>query len=745
MTNRPASPALSFSDRAEEIFCTAMEMAKVDERRAWVVAECGGNSELLGEVERLLSAQPDVEHVFETARMALAAGNEVMTALTADPKVQASVAGKCRPEELLGTSIGPYLLREVIGKGGCGVVYLAEQTKPVRRQVALKLIKLGMDTESVIARFESERQALAIMDHPGIARVYDAGAATDGRPYFVMEHAQGMHITEYCDRHCLTLQERIGLFVQVCAAIQHAHQKGIIHRDIKPSNVLVSESEGVAVPKVIDFGIAKSTQQRLSETSIVTVGGQLIGTPAYMSPEQADLRVLDIDTRSDIYALGVLLYELLVGRTPFDPAELASHGLDEMRRIAREVEAPRLSERVAALTPDEVEKTARLRREDPRRLIATLRGDLGCIVMKALEKDRDRRYGTAADLAADIRRFRNNEPVIARAPSRAYRVRKWIRRNRVFFVAGLCVTLALAAGFGVSAWMFLREKVARREAEHARANAMLLQKQAEIREKITLATVLINQGRMREADDLVSDLPVALCPPYMEEVRVFRSLADWNAVEQRWMETAARAVTAAQLNRVDVTDQSGGVTCDYMSGAAALLTVDDAAGYHELCRDALARFSTSNSPVAAEQILKVNLLLSPTPEVLDSLKPLVRVAVGSLSSQARVQPNTVEAWCLMSLALYEYRRDDWTGALETARIARLPGDAPARRATAGLIRAMCLQRLGSKTEAVREFDEARKLIESRFARPLSAYALDTWYSWLTARVILREAKALVSG
>src|SRR5688500_13941178 len=313
--------------------------------------------------------------------------------------------------------IGPFKILQKLGEGGCGVVYMAEQEKPIRRRVAVKLIKLGMDTKQVIARFEAERQALALMDHPNIARVFDAGATDHGRPYFVMELVRGIRITEYCDQNNLPTEQRLNLFVQVCQAIQHAHQKGIIHRDIKPSNILVTLHDSVAVPKVIDFGIAKATEQRLTDKTLFTEFQAFIGTPAYMSPEQAVMTSLDIDTRSDIYALGVLLYELLTGRTPFDAKELLAAGFDEMRRTLREREPLRPSTRLSTMAHDELTATARHRSVDTPKLAHLLRGDLDWIVMKALEKDRTRRYETANGLVADIRRHLNNEVIVARPPS----------------------------------------------------------------------------------------------------------------------------------------------------------------------------------------------------------------------------------------------------------------------------------------------------------------------------------------
>ncbi len=361
-----------------------------------------------------------------------------------------------------GDGIGPYKLLEQIGEGGCGVVYLAEQVQPLRRQVALKVIKLGMDTRQVVARFEAERQTLALMDHPNIARVFDAGATETGRPYFVMELVRGVRITEYCHQHRLPTHERLALFMQVCHAIQHAHQKGIIHRDIKPSNILVTMHDGIPVPKVIDFGIAKATQQPLTNKTVFTAFQQFIGTPAYMSPEQAGLSPDssgDIDTRSDIYSLGMLLYELLAGQTPFDTKRLCDAGLDEILRVIREEEPPRPSTRLAT----ELSKNPQSAIGTPQ--LKEVRGDLDWIVMKCLEKDRRRRFETANGLAADIQRFLSNEPVLARPPSNLYRFQKTVRRNKLAFVAVGAVALALVIGLGLSTWMFHREKRAKERLE----------------------------------------------------------------------------------------------------------------------------------------------------------------------------------------------------------------------------------------------------------------------------------------
>jgi eukaryotic-like serine/threonine-protein kinase len=446
--------------REEEIFEAARDLASPEARAEYLSRACGEDAALRERVQGMLRDDSAAAEFFGTTRPNPASAAGLADTIRINPS----------PEEI-GAVIGRYKLREKIGEGGCGVVYVAEQEQPVRRRVALKIIKLGMDTKSVVARFEAERQALAMMDHPNIAKVIDAGTTDTGRPYFVMELVRGVKVTEYCDKHGLTVSARLDLFIKICRAVQHAHQKGIIHRDLKPSNILVTLHDGVPVPKIIDFGIAKATEGRLTDLTIYTQLNQFIGTPAYMSPEQAEMSGLDIDTRSDIYALGVLLYELLTSRTPFDAKELIRAGLDELRRKIREDEPVRPSTRLSTMLDADLTTVAKHAAADPPKLISLLRGDLDWIVMKALEKDRTRRYDTANGMAMDIERFQQNEPVLACPPSQFYRLRKFARRNRVGFAAVAAVSAALLLGLVVSAWQAVRATRAQRNERSARLAA----------------------------------------------------------------------------------------------------------------------------------------------------------------------------------------------------------------------------------------------------------------------------------
>ena len=423
-----------FNQRAKVVFMAALEKESPELRNQYLDQACANDSELRREVIELLASLKQADSFLENKP---GAGLE-QTAMHSTLLISA------------GEAIGPYKLLEEIGEGGMGSVWVAQQSEPIKRKVAIKLIKAGMDSKAVLARFGAERQALAMMDHPNIARVLDGGMTEQGRPYFAMEYVKGVPLTEYCDQAKLSVKERLELFLPICNAVQHAHQKGIIHRDLKPSNVLVCLYDGKPVPKVIDFGLAKAIHQSLTEQSLYTAHGMMLGTPLYMSPEQAEHNNLDIDTRTDVYSLGVILYELLTGTTPLEKAQFKQAAAAEMLRLIREVEPPKPSTRLSGSAS--LPSVAAQRSIDPRHLTRSITGDLDWVVMKALEKERSRRYETANGLGMDILRHLSGEAVVAAPPSSAYRFKKFIRRNRVMVTAGSAVAAALLIGVVAFAW-----------------------------------------------------------------------------------------------------------------------------------------------------------------------------------------------------------------------------------------------------------------------------------------------------
>jgi serine/threonine protein kinase/WD40 repeat protein len=453
----------------KQIFLEAIDRESPEELRRYLDKACGDNAQVRSRVEALLQAHGKVGNFL---------GGPPPDTVTTDQSVT----------ETPGAVIGPYKLLQPIGEGGMGVVYMAEQREPVERRVALKVIRPGMDSRQVITRFEAEEQALAMMDHPNIARVFDAGTTTTGRPYFVMELVKGVPITEYCDEHHLTPRQRLELFVPLCHAVQHAHQKGIIHRDIKPSNVLVAEYDGRPVPKIIDFGVAKAIQQRLTERTVFTQLGQVVGTIEYMSPEQAKLNQMDVDTRSDIYSLGVLLYELLTSETPFDRQRLHTAAFDDLLRIIREEEPPKPSVRLSS--SESLPSIAANRQIEPKKLSTLLRGELDWIVMKAMEKDRGRRYETANALAADVTHYLANEPVVACPPSAVYRFSKFARRNRTLLTAVVFMLAIVLGGAGIS----ISQAIRATNAERIAAERLAAEQQARLEERRHLWRSYVNEA-----------------------------------------------------------------------------------------------------------------------------------------------------------------------------------------------------------------------------------------------------------
>lgn len=651
--------------------------------------------------------------------------------------------------EGIGAHIGRYRLITRIGAGGCGVVYYAEQEEPVRRKVALKIVKLGMDTEAVVARFELERQALAQMDHPNIARVLDAGATASGRPYFVMELVEGEKITDFCDANRLDIRQRLDLFVQVCRAIQHAHQKGVIHRDIKPSNVLARSHDGVPVPKVIDFGIAKATAPSMARDATFTHFDQYLGTPAYMSPEQAQGSA-DVDTRGDIYSLGVLLYELLSGRPPFDLERLTDSAMDEVRRIIREEDPKRPSTALKMAAPEESATIAANRGTDAQHLASQLAGDLDWIVMKAIEKERSRRYESATGLAMDVQRYLNDEAVLARPPSRAYLLGKLVRRNKLVFLAGSIAVFGLLAGFSVSTVMYFREKAARQEQARLRENAEHLRQKAELRERIARAAVRIKYGDLDEADKLLAEVPVEQTPSSLEAAQAFGAVADWHMKAGRLKEAASRYTSMIRaIASVDSSDLPS-VSINLLPPAAAVTYAGDAQAYEEIRRMAIERFGATTNGVVAEQTLKACILLPADETTLRSLAPLAGVIERAIEQKEAPIGTDFHftAWACFAMSLWNYRIGDFPKAVQWAeRGLAFPKDNEARIASTLIVRAMIEQKSGQPANARASLAQGRDAVQKVFARNawVKSKPPAYWFEWLNAALLLAEAERLIGS
>jgi serine/threonine protein kinase len=522
-----------WNPRVNELFLRAFELSDPEARGAFLDCECGGDADLQRAVTTLLRAHDETGGFLADSPAARDATADLSsagrTATFGDSSATADFPGR---DEHVGAILGgKYKLIEEIGEGGMGSVYMAQQTEPVKRAVAIKVIKAGMDSKAVLARFEAERQALAMMDHPNIAKVLDAGTTGSGRPYFVMELVRGVPITQFCDERKLTPRQRLELFVPVCNAIQHAHQKGVIHRDIKPSNVLVALYDDRPVPKVIDFGVAKAAGQALTDKTLMTGFGAVVGTPEYMSPEQASLNNLDIDTRSDVYSLGVLLYELLTGTTPVDRRSLGKAALLEVLRIVREVEAPRPSARLSTI--DTLPSVAASRGTEPAKLSKLMKGELDWVLLKALEKDRTRRYETANALGRDIQRYLGDEVVEARPPSAGYRLKKFVRRHKGQVVAVSFVILALLAGMAGTTWGLIEAK---RQEQIARAEA--------VQKEEALEQQKIANEEMRRA---------VVQQQMANEERRRANQMEWMANEQS--RRAMEAERAAIVERIRVTEE----------------------------------------------------------------------------------------------------------------------------------------------------------------------------------------------
>lgn len=732
----------------------AAVLVEEEERGAFLDKACGDDAELRSRIVRLLQRHSESDRFFSECQAGFAP-------CVAERSTAGSSTAESITDERSITRVGRYRLIRELGEGGCGVVYLAEQEEPVRRYVAVKIIKLGMDTRSVKARFEAERQALALMDHPNIARVLDAGATETGRLYFVMDFVDGVKIVQYCDERNLDNRQRLNLFILVCNAIQHAHQKGIIHRDIKPSNVLVANTDGQPVPKVIDFGIAKATENSLTENTL-TLQGQLVGTPAYMSPEQAEFGAADIDTRTDIYSLGVLLYELLTGRTPFEQKALMSSGIFEMRRTLLEKEPPSPSTLLTSLGKTDLSLTARHRHVEPPRLVKSLQGDLDWIVMKALEKDRRRRYATVNGLAADVQRYLNNEAVAARPPSQFYRLSKLIQRNKALWAAGTLAVILLLLGLGLSIRLaFIERKArmeqarlhqwaegARLEAERARANEMQLRKEAEAREKVTQATVLIGHDEMEKADALLDPVPPDLFAPSTEAATVFRELGTWNILRGRWEQAANRYLVLVRVNQVDKELLRSDATFDLLIAAPLLIQTGDIEGYDRLRHESFAKFGNTPYSDAAEQLLKISLLIPADEKMMKSLAPVASRMADSLETYSPAEKGNwyLASWRALALGLWEYRSGRFNSVQDwLKKSSSYPDQSQSCAAAVHLLGSMTLYKLNQKQAAEKDLAIGTELVKDYFNKQLQKGDDKTGRlgGWIMNMIFLHEAEHLI--
>ncbi len=716
------------------LFDAALELTDPALREAFLDKTCAADPAMRARLGELLAAHMQAEDFFAfvpSVPVAVDAAPERPPFAEETHTADVGASGA----DIDPARIGRYRIVRRLGEGGCGVVYLAEQEEPVRRQVALKIIRLGMDTERVIARFALERQALAMMNHPHIARVFDAGATDAGRPFFAMELVTGERITTHCDTRRLSVRERLELFIQVCMAVQHAHQKGILHRDLKPSNVLVTLQDGVATPKVIDFGVAKAVSGQEAGDDPITLGAeQFIGTPAYMSPEQAEPGRIDVDTRSDIYSLGALLYELLTSRPPFDSQKLMESGLDALRHTLREVDPLAPSVLLRGLPARELADVAGRCRSAPSSMIATLRRDLDWVVVRALEKDRSRRYATVQGLALDLRHYLDHEPVVARPPNVVYQLGKWVRRYRVAFVAGTAVLLALVGGLGASTVLYLRERAALHEQTRLRAIA-------EDGEKISNAVFLARENRMEEANALLAALSHPPDRPSFEGLTAYRTIGNWLAARQRWSEAADRF---AIVERVGQLDGWGAVTIDHQAYGVLLLMSNNLPGYETFRLGHAEHFAEVDNGDAVARVLKLCLLRPANAQLQKRLHPLGECVEGWFSTL----PNHLVGWASIPLALWRYRQGDIPGTRQAATQAyneRL--HTSALTACKRVLLAMCALREGHPDTAAPLLATAQADIAAKFTSGLSEGNSSNgyWYDWVFAKLLLNEANALAAS
>jgi len=723
-----------------DVFIAAIQLP-VGERSAYLEKVCGADEKMSQRIGILLNAHAKSAEFLEQGPAELA-GHLVS------------------PGEKPGDRIGHYKLLQQIGEGGCGVVFMAEQEEPVRRRVALKVVKPGMDTKNVIARFEAERQALALMDHPNIAKIFEAGATESGRPYFVMELIRGIKITDYCDQFSATTDERLEMFIQVCDAVQHAHHKGIIHRDLKPSNVLVTElAEGSALPKIIDFGIAKAiTGQRLTDKTLFTAFELLIGTPAYMSPEQAALTSMDVDTRSDIYSLGVLLYELLAGSTPFDTRKLLKSGLDEIRRVICNEVPVRPSTRVSTLSETDLTSVSKSRRVEPPKLIRELRGGLDWIVMKAMEKDRTRRYSTANGLALDVRRYLDGDVVSARRPTVRYKLGRFVKRHKLLCAGLVIVLLLLALCLFVTGRLLVSERQMRNELtvfeiedeaavfrntskydlavdkylqalklqvecfglDHRRTGQLLQ----------SAVDALLAAHRPQEAAEVLNEYHVPKSSFQISQSDWLIQGSEIQARQHHWLDAKTYAEAA-------VAQDPDNFTCYHLL-TLLLVATDDVPAYRKFCQTIVTRFGGTTDINTADQMAKDCLILPDSGVDLQVVNRMVQRALDGGKSRVGY------TWYICCKAMAEYRQGHLPESMQWSTEA-LKDPFPYTTAEASAISAMAQYKSHDEAQAQAMLAKCKEVVQTKLPKPDSRDLGQDWKDWIISHKLLSEARELIEG
>ncbi|MBN2069018.1 MAG: serine/threonine protein kinase [Opitutales bacterium] len=693
-------------DKAESIFWEALEYSDLSQREKFLSISCGDDQVLMEKVTSMITDLEKADELFSVYSDNLELPREI-----AD-----SVVCELSSNITIGDRIDEYILIRKLGEGAFGVVFEAKQTHPIKRNVAIKILKKGTDSQTILRRFEVESQILVQINNPHVASLYDAGITPSGQPYFVMELVRGISITKYCASKSIDLKSRLELVRQVCIAVQYAHDKGVIHRDLKPSNILVSDVDGKLGLKIIDFGIAKLIDSTFEKDVVSLYPNQLIGTPSYMSPEQICGKMMG--TKSDVYSIGVLLYELLTGHPPFNNQELLNLGVDAMRLRILEEKPPLPSALIERVFGGVITRASR---------------ELDWIINRAMAKDADLRYRSAMELGDDIHRFLSGYAINAHPPSVLYNSKKWMRRNKLLSFTFFFALSSLIAGLSISTVLYFRAK----EAEQ---NQLALRLKAEEREHIAKAAILIYQDKYKEANMEIDKMSSPLSEPSLEATNVFKTLKIWSGMNGDWETSSKRVMELSKVYRFDENDTSDNSTRDLVSIGATLVKVKNFETYYSFCDDIVGKLEKTRNPVAAEQILKLCTFIPSENEVHSRLKPIVELAEYSMLKIDTGPSDWLESWRCAAIGVWCYRDGDYIKArFWSKRSLLFKDDSLSRVAYAKCILSMSLWELGETEKARNVLEEAKKLVYSHVKIPFKYNNEGIWFEWLYDEILLNEA------